>query len=144
MYEIAQLSRASAAPAKSCTEMERTSKGAAELRGKKRRNGEKNSLCLIVTTFSKSPGKAGCSVSLFTYPPPPHSLSLLCFVSLFLDIILWGKCSFKKTFHCLLLQVIVKVFSSSCKCECSCQRVLRDVILVPDLTIITQSAHNPQ
>lgn len=27
MYEIAQLSRASAAPAKSCTEMERTSKG---------------------------------------------------------------------------------------------------------------------
>lgn len=32
MYEIAQLSRASAAPAKSCTEMERTSKG-----GKKQR-----------------------------------------------------------------------------------------------------------
>lgn len=27
IYEIAQLSRASAAPAKSCTEMERTSKG---------------------------------------------------------------------------------------------------------------------
>lgn len=27
MYEIAQLSRASAAPAKSCAEMERTSKG---------------------------------------------------------------------------------------------------------------------
>ncbi len=33
MYEIAQLSRASAAPAKSCTEMEGTSKGE-ELRGK--------------------------------------------------------------------------------------------------------------
>lgn len=36
MYEIAQLSPASAAPAKSCTEMERTSKGE-ELRGKKQR-----------------------------------------------------------------------------------------------------------
>lgn len=69
IYEIAQLSRASAAPAKSCTEMERTSKGA-ELRGKRSRNGEKNSLCLIVTTFSKSPGKAGGFVSVFTYFPP--------------------------------------------------------------------------
>lgn len=53
MYEIAQLSPASAAPAKSCTEMERTSKGRGVER-KRSRNGEKNSLCLIVTTFSKS------------------------------------------------------------------------------------------
>lgn len=51
MYEIAQLSRASAAPAKSCAEMERTNRERVE--GKRSRNREKNSLCLIVLTFSK-------------------------------------------------------------------------------------------
>lgn len=51
MYEIAQLSRASAAPAKSCTEMERTSKLRAEK--KRSRIREKNGLCLIVITLSK-------------------------------------------------------------------------------------------
>lgn len=40
MYEIAQLSRALAAPAKSCTGMERTSKGE-ELRGKEAETGRK-------------------------------------------------------------------------------------------------------
>lgn len=51
MYEIAQLSRASAAPAKSCAEMEGTSKGEG-LRGKETETGE-NNLCLIVTTICK-------------------------------------------------------------------------------------------
>lgn len=41
MYEIAQLSRASAAPAKSCAEMERTSKGR---QAERNRNREKNCL----------------------------------------------------------------------------------------------------
>lgn len=40
MYEIAQLSRAMAAPAKSCAEMERTSKGEGS-EWKKTRNREK-------------------------------------------------------------------------------------------------------
>lgn len=44
MYEIAQLSRASAAPAKSCAEMERTSKGR-RVERKKNRNREKKIAC---------------------------------------------------------------------------------------------------
>lgn len=41
MYEIAQLSRASAAPAKSCTEMGRTSKREEEKKKKKQKQREK-------------------------------------------------------------------------------------------------------
>lgn len=52
MYEIAQLSRASAAPDKLCIEVERPSKKE-ELRGEKAETERKNSLCLIVITFSK-------------------------------------------------------------------------------------------
>lgn len=52
MYEIAQLSRGSAAPAKSCAEMERISKGEG-LRGKEAETRGENSLCLTVLTFSK-------------------------------------------------------------------------------------------
>lgn len=51
MYEIAQLSRASAAPAKSCAEMERTNRERVER--KRKAETERKIACLIVLTFSK-------------------------------------------------------------------------------------------
>lgn len=65
MYEIAQLSRASAAPAKSCAEVERTSKRE-KLRGEEAETQRKKCLCLMV---SEKQRQAGCFVRSTSSPP---------------------------------------------------------------------------